>query len=507
MKTVLALILLALTSPIALAIDTTRIAPEASHTPATQSCQQYLEAPRAYPREIDPAKTFESLVQWIHDDLIVEKKAPGLVVGISGTDSVVVFLAAAKAFEMAGQGDRVAGVHFGPSEDFLYDHPEASAHLWFQEAVIPWLKQQAPQAQLVVDGSIDFRRDGLRWGALMEWSVTDYPATARKMRLPRENYWVVGTRNATEQALGTYSNASTIASVQPITHLWKSEILKISEYLGMPKIAVDKACEVDCVCGRLRLPATHIPEVDALIMMRQGLLKPEYVEKNIAPELRKPLMAYIESQLASSQFKKQIPYTAEKDLVKEAEKPLLGRLDQYGSGFASWRFLTQAYDGKPALAEQFGMRKLIRENDIRDATLPPSNPDRDELGRGFVWQSEDLYIEYRRAYIVVSSLGGATPATLVIRNNSKYFGHDRLKNAVYFSDSGKTPAELESLTPRTLEDPTKFFAVRAALTSEQSARIQQLLDKLDEFNQHKDQWINSNPEALAFLASKSNERK
>lgn len=240
------------------------------HLSGSSLSSESAKSVAAYPREIDPAQTFDALVQWVHDEIIIKRGAPGLVVGISGTDSIVAFLACAKAFEMAGKPNRVAGVHYAPSEDFLDETPSASAHLWFKNEVIPWLRKKAPQAQILVDTSIDFRRDGLRWGALMDWSVIQNPAT-RAMRPAQEQFWVVGTRNASEEALFTYSNASRMASVQLLTHLWKSEILKISKYLGAPEIAIDKSCDVDCACGRMRLPAHHIPEVDALLMVRQGM--------------------------------------------------------------------------------------------------------------------------------------------------------------------------------------------------------------------------------------------
>ena len=49
-------------------------------------------------RHFDPAKSFDTLVQWFYD-LIVFQGAPGFLVGLSGTDSLVTFLAAGKAFE------------------------------------------------------------------------------------------------------------------------------------------------------------------------------------------------------------------------------------------------------------------------------------------------------------------------------------------------------------------------------------------------------------------------
>lgn len=259
------------------------------------------------PREIDPAKTFGNIVNWIYDEIILKRKAPGLVVGISGTDSLVAFLAAAKAYEKAGRPERVAGIHFAPSEEAIDANPAAEAHLWFSEQVIPWLKKMTPKAQIIVDTSIDFRQDGLRWGALMDWSVVQNART-RAMRPPEEQFWVVGTRNKTEEALFNYSSISRAASIQVLTHLWKSEILQLSKYLQVPDVAVDKSCEVDCVCGRMRLPANNIPEVDALLMVRLGLLSEDYVLRNIPKGLRIQLSQFIETQIAAGQFKRNIPH-------------------------------------------------------------------------------------------------------------------------------------------------------------------------------------------------------
>ena len=266
------------------------------------------------PRTIDPARTFESLVQWFHDEMIVKRKAPGFLVGLSGTDSLVAFLAAAKAFEQAGRPNRVLGIHFAPSEDFLYDHPEAEVHLWFRDEMIPWLRKQAPGAQIVVDTSIDWRYDGLRWGSLMDTSVVSSGWSAatpfqhhptRRMLLPEEQYWVVGTRNLTENTLLNYSNASTAASLQPLIHLWKSEILQIAEHLGAPAIAINKSCETDCICGREALAANHIAEVDDLLKTWGTDSMKEYTRPI---GLRLQLTKFIEAQIAKNSFKKNIPY-------------------------------------------------------------------------------------------------------------------------------------------------------------------------------------------------------
>lgn len=252
------------------------------------------------PRKIDPQQTFENLIRWIQTELIEKKAAPGFVVGVSGTDSIVVYLAFAEAFRRLGLPDRVVGVHFAPplpSNIQELDPVERDAY-WFQIDVIPWLRSQAPDAQLFVDSSINHRKDGLRWGALVEFSVP-------------ENLWVVGTRNATENALNTFSNMSGAVSVQPILHLWKSEILQLAKYLGAPNTVIERSRQADCDCGRDLLPAAYIDEVDAMLMVRQGQLDPAYVEATIPSALRAELQDYIDVQIAKGMFKRQIPYVVD----------------------------------------------------------------------------------------------------------------------------------------------------------------------------------------------------
>lgn len=266
------------------------------------------------PRTIDPNKTFNALVQWFHDEVIVRQGAPGLLIGLSGTDSLVAFCAAAKALEMAGKGNRMLGVHFAPSEDFLYDHPEAEVHLWFRNEVLPWLRKQAPNAEIIVDTSIDWRCDGLRWGSLMDLSVVSNER-GRQIRSPEEQYWVVGTRNLTEHVLHNYSNVSMAVSLQPLIHLWKSEILQISEYLGAPQIAITKSCETDCICGRMRLASNHIREVDEVLMNCRGELSSKYLEDRMPAVLYKQLRSFISAQLDKNKFKSSIPYTPDPSVV------------------------------------------------------------------------------------------------------------------------------------------------------------------------------------------------
>lgn len=271
---------------------------------------ELLESPRA----IDPAQTFNALAQWLYEAVIVQKHAPGFLVGLSGTDSIVTFAAAYRALEKSGMAHRLMGVHYAPSEDFLYDHPEAEVHTWFSKQIVPWLQKQFPQAKIVVDTSIDWRHDGLRWGSLMDMSVISEDH-GRALRPAEEQYWVVGTRNRSEEVLLNYSNSSTIVSVQPIINLWKSEVLQLSEWLDVPQLAIDKSCETDCICGREGLAARHIREVDHILMSSVGETGSHHLE-SMDKELRLKLTRFIKEQMQKGRFKLSLPYTPKESIAQ-----------------------------------------------------------------------------------------------------------------------------------------------------------------------------------------------
>jgi len=568
-------------------------------------------APAALPREIDPAQTFASLVDWIHDELIVKRGAPGFVIGLSGTDSVVAYLACAEAFKRAGRPDRVVGVHYGEKDSKPQPSLEEIAagtcgmvyDPWFRDEIIPWLKQKAPEAKLIIDDSIDHRSDSHRWAALMDRSIIREPI--RGSMLPEgQNYWVIGTRNRTEQTLGTYSNISRLASAQPLDALWKSEVLKICHYLGVPTIAMVRAREADCVCGRFTEHAVNIEESDALLMVRKGELSPSYVQDNMPARLRETLEHFIDDQLKRSGFKEEIPYRPDLNMVSasrsddraitEAKKSaLLGgdvkaisavvpelirrgqanaacdlvcttakdrsawlpealtlfktpglrisqrramldhifgkgdlrmpetmkisnlcsKIGDLGFSFPRWRYLTQRAGSEPSLVEHFGMERLMRDTDIRNVKLP--DPDRDELGTGFVSKDREWYVELRRSYIVCSHLSEKEPATIVIRNNSHYYGRDRLGAAAYVSFESLTPAQLQDMTPQMLEShftPWQDIIrdTDKATLKERLARIEAPLEHFNRFEQQLDRWLQSETGAkhlLAFLEHKASTTK
>ena len=264
-------------------------------------------------RQLPDTKKFDALVNWLAG-LIEEKKMPGAIVGISGTDSILVFMALARAFESVGRDDRVWGIHCGapfPPEGKTAEEIERilsfnPSYRWVARVIVPWLAQQAPQAKVTVLSDFDYNNDHQRWAELFHASLNG--ASKTEPLPPEGTYWVCGTRNATEQALGTYSNLSGAVSVQPILNLWKSDVLRLCRDLGVPQLAIDKSRQVDCDCGRYDLAANHIEEVDLILKARAGLIDRQALDAAMPADLLVKLAAFVESQIEYAGFKKLIPY-------------------------------------------------------------------------------------------------------------------------------------------------------------------------------------------------------
>jgi NH3-dependent NAD+ synthetase len=413
---------------------------------------------------------FETLVEWC-GSLIDQKNAPGFVVGISGTDSILTFLICAEAFRRRGRPDRVIGVHFGRDFPDREIAPErlvkilelTPSYRWVAREIFPWLRNVAPEAQLVVDAQSADLDDHARWAKLFALSLAG--AAKTEMLDGTQNYWVVGTRNATEEVLGTYSNLSMAASVQPIIRLWKSDVLRICRLLEVPEVAVAHSRQVDCDCGRFDLAADHIEEVDVLLRRRCGTSVAADSAVDISAEMEGRLNAFIEEQVAASEFKRQIPYkpapapseviSAPVDLSSGRKTRWMDTISKlnavrrtctaYGLGFSAWRFPAMGVGGQ-SLLERYGFRKLNRETDhYPDPGL--KEPDCDLYGTGFVLSDEELYLELRRAYILVASSVNGTQVTLAIRNSSPYFGHNKLSDPILVSTSLSSFTDLEGLTP------------------------------------------------------------
>ncbi len=411
----------------------------------------------------EAARKFEKLVKWVAE-LIVVEKAPGFIIGLSGTDSILALLACDRAYKHLGRKARVMGVHYGtpfPPPDRTVEQVERAvavspSYRWFPRVVMPWLQAQAPDATLVVESGIDIHSDHVRWADLYRKAISDTPATDA---FDGDNaYWVVGTRNATEDELGTYSNISKAVSLLPLIRLWKSEILEICEWLGVPTLAIEHSRQADCDCGRYDLAAAHIPEIDAILKRGARYDVPELAGMRLRTgrEVWNRLEDFVDEQKVLSGFKKKIPYVPPARLTDHERlgRFIKNRMLHLGETFPVWRFPAERVGGE-SLLEQWGMKRLQRSTDLRDANLP--DPDRDQYGVGYAYDDAlgESYVELRRAYYLCSFYG-ENPVTVIIRNNSPWFGWDRLPERAYISFAPIAQSELQALAPESFKPGSKF---------------------------------------------------
>lgn len=115
-----------------------------------------------------------------------------------------------------------------------------------------------------------------------------------------KNYWIVGTINATEYELGTYSVLADTASLQPIRKVRKKMIMQMCEALGVPAIAIENARLPDCLCGRDELAADNIDLVDDIL---DHNLTDDY-----DPALVAQLCNYIKARKLENDWKSRRPY-------------------------------------------------------------------------------------------------------------------------------------------------------------------------------------------------------
>lgn len=250
------------------------------------------------PRKLDLPKVIEKLTGWIADKIRSEG-CKGLYVSLAGTDSILTYVLCSKALELAGLDPKesLIGVHYvHPKEKSLVtraytDKPELTS----------WLREFG-QVE-VVDIStflgsavkIDQALDNYRWSALLSSSIA-------------RDFWPVGTRNRSEEVLGNYSNSSMIASMLPIVGLWKTEVLQLCQFLGVPSNLWITSLVGDCACGRSNLMA-NIEEVDPILMQKVGELSGDY-------EIDRNYLELVENYINVHKFKGAIPYRPPSELFE-----------------------------------------------------------------------------------------------------------------------------------------------------------------------------------------------
>jgi NH3-dependent NAD+ synthetase len=279
--------------------------------------------PRTSLRGVPVEALFDQAVSWVAD-VVKREEAPGLIVGISGTDSILSYIVCLEAFKRLGKPlTNVRGVNFQhKTQDHFVemDKPfvcmQSEDTEWVAREIFPWLKSLYPEARLEVDASIPHSKDGARWGNIHDKAKEEVNGRGD---LVGTYYFPVGTRNATENAIGGYTLITSAVSLFPIKHIYKTEVVDLCRHLGVPEIAIEKSQEIDCDCGRFEVQAHNMRELDMFIMAKRGLIDKSRLDTIDSETLRNVRAFYFEEH-AINEFKERTPYS-QPDEAAEARTP------------------------------------------------------------------------------------------------------------------------------------------------------------------------------------------
>lgn len=176
-----------------------------------------------------------------------------------------------------------------------------------------WLCNRAlPGKVLGIFAGKDLRREDWfrKFGALRlieAPTFTDSPEIARWSEFLtisiKENLVLFGTRNRTEDVLGTYSLASRLATVLPIAGLWKTDVINFCKSIGVPEEIIASSRRADPICGR----PTELADIP--IELVDAFLKRKKSGRNKEPnaKLSKAQKNYLEKIYADNRFKSLLP--------------------------------------------------------------------------------------------------------------------------------------------------------------------------------------------------------
>lgn len=261
-----------------------------------------VEAPRPSlePPGIDVAVTARWLVAFLRDELIVRRKIPRAVVGLSGgVDSAVTAFLCAKAL--------------GPKNVYAVRMPYATSSassLADAELVVDALGIECSTIEITaaVDGYLQYEPDAnaRRRGNVMARTrmVVLFDQSAKYDALP------VGTGNKTERLLGYFTwHADDTPPVNPIGDLFKTQVWALARYLGVPPALIDKAPSADLEAGQTDeadLGITYARADAILAQLLLGYSDVQLVDRGFSAEE----VALIRRRVDGTHWKRHLPTTA-----------------------------------------------------------------------------------------------------------------------------------------------------------------------------------------------------
>ena len=215
---------------------------------------------------MDPRLT--KLINWMASSAA---PANGLLVPLSGgSDSALIFWLLNQAFP----ANKIIGVHIGDN---------LRCRQWFESI---------GTVRLVAKPTLSAGQDAevMRWATVQSLCVN-------------ERRWLVGSRTRTEEALGTFSYASCVATYLPLASILKSEVMELCALVGVPEEILASSRRADPDCGRPQAMA-EIPLEQIDIFLR---VKLQELEASALDALSEGAVQYLENVYRRNQFKRVLP--------------------------------------------------------------------------------------------------------------------------------------------------------------------------------------------------------
>jgi NH3-dependent NAD+ synthetase len=116
--------------------------------------------------------------------------------------------------------------------------------------------------------------------------------------------WLVGSRNRTEDTLGTYSTPSRVASFLPLAGLWKSEVMELAKLVGVPQDILDSSRRADPDCGRpAEMAEIPLETIDLYLRWKEDPSLTDELEKVMTDAQHQ----YLIGVLNANRFKRNLP--------------------------------------------------------------------------------------------------------------------------------------------------------------------------------------------------------
>lgn len=127
----------------------------------------------------------------------------------------------------------------------------------------------------------------------------------------QEDRVLTGSRNLTESTLGTFSNASRLAAILPLAGLWKSQVMELCDYVGVPSEITESSRRADPECGRPeKMSDIPFQVVDTFLQAKIGKVNENKLSL-IGPEQYE----YLEKVYAQNSYKVNLPLTGPEAVV------------------------------------------------------------------------------------------------------------------------------------------------------------------------------------------------